>query len=255
MPGRDSCKQLLQALVRHHAGADNAGMRSSRTRLAILLAAAALGGCAVVPAHDYDATPAVTVYAAPPPPLVEYRGLPPAFGYVWLDGYWDWGRGRYDWVPGRWVSPPPGRFWVPRVWRRDGERWHSHGGHWESHRPPQRLAPQPVWPRSEFHSQPFPRSAAPLHRHDPRTERPPEPHHQASRDRPPPQAQPAVPAPTNFVRRARQQPMPPVEAQQQAHPQPAPRAEAAPRRPEDGRRPNRQRLEDREPGERRPPQP
>ena len=90
------------------------------------------------------ATPAVTVYAAPPPPLVEYRGLPPAFGYVWLDGYWDWGRGRYDWVPGRWVSPPPGRFWVPRVWRRDGERWHSHGGHWESHRPPQRLAPPPT---------------------------------------------------------------------------------------------------------------
>mgnify|MGYP001008581987 FL=1 len=111
-------------------------MTSPRTRLAILLAAAALGGCAVVPAYDYGPSygydqPSVIAYAAPPAPLVEYRGLPPAIGYVWIDGYWNWGGVRYTWVPGRWQNPPPGQLWVPRVWQRDGDRWRSHGGHWE----------------------------------------------------------------------------------------------------------------------------
>jgi len=45
-------------------------MTSPRTRLALLFAAIALGGCAVVPAPDYryEPTPAVTVYSPPPPP-------------------------------------------------------------------------------------------------------------------------------------------------------------------------------------------
>lgn len=162
-------------------------MTSARTRLALLLAAAALGGCAVVPAHDYgyDPSPAVTVYAAPPAPLVEYRGLPPAYGYVWLDGFWNWGGVHYSWVPGRWVSPPPGQVWLPRVWRRDGERWHAHGGHWEQRRDDHRLPPPPVWQRREHQSQQYQqyqRPPEPLRRQDWRSERPPEPSRHPSRD-------------------------------------------------------------------------
>jgi hypothetical protein len=248
---------------------DNAGMTSLRPRLAILLAAAVLGGCAVVPVQDYgyDPVPAATVYAAPPQPLVEYRGLPPALGYVWLDGYWNWAGVRYDWIPGRWINPPPGRVWVPRVWRRDGDRWHSHGGFWEPHRQVQRLAPQPVWPRRDLHGhsepQPWPRPDA--HSFPARTQRPEHPHelrHQASRDGVPNSAPPVSPAPSGFLRRAEHHSFRPDEPTRlppqarQQHPVPAP-AEAAPsqRRPEDGRRFGRHRPDDREPGERRPSQP
>jgi WXXGXW repeat (2 copies) len=146
-------------------------MKQTLPRIAFLFAVAALAGCAVVPAYDYayEQPSPVTVYAAPPAPLVEYRGLSPAFGYVWIDGYWNWGGVRYSWVPGRWVNPPPGQVWVPRVWQRDGERWHSQGGHWHKQRGyqeyreyPRPAPPQAVWPRREHQPQPFSRLSEPL---------------------------------------------------------------------------------------------
>lgn len=225
-------------------------MTSARTRLALLLAAILLGGCTVLPpAHDYDPTLAVTVHA-PPPPLVEYRGQPPAFGYVWLEGYWNWAGIRYDWVPGRWVNPPPGRIWVPRVWRHDGDRWHSHGGHWGPQA--QRLAPQPVWPRREFHSQPDPRPVMPLPRPDRRPERPHEPPPQASHHSAPHLAQPAVPVSPGLQRRTeheRHASRP--DEPGRLRPAPPPSEAVSPqRRPDEGRRFGRHRLEEGEPGTR-----
>jgi hypothetical protein len=215
-------------------------MTLPRTCLAILLAAAVLGGCAVVPAHDYgyDPAPAVTVYAAPPVPLIEYRGLPPAFGYVWLDGYWNWGGGRYDWVPGRWVSPPPGRIWVPRVWRRDGERWHAHGGHWQPQRPQHRPPPQAVWPRRDFQPQSHQRPPEPLHRPGLRSERAPELPHRVER---------------HPIRPGEPPRLSPLARQQAA----ASPAEAAPQRRagDEGRHNGRRGPEDGEPHERRRPIP
>ncbi len=236
------------------SGADNAGMKQPRARIAILFAAvAALAGCAVVPAHDYgyEPAPAVTVYAAPPAPLVEYRGLPPAYGYVWLDGYWNWGGVRYVWIPGRWVNPPPGQVWVPRVWQRDGDRWHSYGGHWQPHREDRFLPPQPAWPRREFQPQPFQRP--------PELRRWPEPQpepYRLPRDGmpPPPFLRPAPPQPPvsgtvqpapEFQRRpeipqlrpGETRPQPPALRQE---PPPMP-GEAAPQRrgSDEGRHPNR----------------
>ena len=127
-------------------------MSSALLRLACLPLAAVvltLAGCVVVPSdgpYHPEHDRATVVYMAPPAPLVEYRGWPPASGYVWIDGYWNWGGARYAWVPGRWVEPRPSQAWVPRVWQRDGERWHPQGGHWEQRRP----APtEPVWQRHE----------------------------------------------------------------------------------------------------------
>ena len=40
-----------------------------------------------------------------PPPRVEYRGLPPAASYIWIDGYWNWVGHRHDWVSGYWAPP------------------------------------------------------------------------------------------------------------------------------------------------------
>lgn len=105
-----------------------------RSRLWSLMLAGslALGGCAVVPVDeygyyedDYGYYERDTVIVTPPP-RVEYRGLPPATGYVWIDGYWNWIGHRHDWVPGYWA--PPGMRARPLVRHRDRdderrERW------------------------------------------------------------------------------------------------------------------------------------
>lgn len=77
----------------------------------MLVGSLALGGCAVVPVDDYGYYgddyryyERDTVIVAPPP-RVEYRGLPPAASYIWIDGYWNWVGHRHDWVPGYWAPP------------------------------------------------------------------------------------------------------------------------------------------------------
>lgn len=143
-------------------GADNDGMPElpvpNRTVTSCLALAAALvlGGCVVPPTHDhryesdevvYGPTTSVYVRMAPPAPRVEYRGYAPAGGYVWIDGYWNWGGVSYLWVPGRWLAPRPGYVWVPHRWGRDGDRWRSDGGRWE----PDRRGPPP---RREWEREP-----------------------------------------------------------------------------------------------------
>lgn len=135
----------------------------------LLAATLALAGCAVIPAEPvyggYDPAYSAWTYTAPPPVLQEYRGLAPMPGYVWIDGYWNWGGARYDWVPGRWEAPRPGYVWVPHVWRRDGDRWRSDGGRWEDRRAPE------GWQRREPRDQ----GRRPDPRPEPRPDRMPEP--------------------------------------------------------------------------------
>ena len=106
----------------------------------LLAAALALGGCAVVPADDYGYYEDDRYYdretvIVTPPPRIEYRGLPPAAGYVWIDGYWNRVGPRPHWVPGYW-SPPrvhPRPIVQPRPhigtrpdWRPDRRDEHDH---------------------------------------------------------------------------------------------------------------------------------
>lgn len=77
---------------------------------ALLAACLGLGGCAVVPVDDYGYYEDDRYYTREtviltPPPRIEYRGLSPAAGYVWIDGYWNRVGTRPHWVPGYW-SPP-----------------------------------------------------------------------------------------------------------------------------------------------------
>ena len=289
MPNRDSCKQLLPTIVRSAPCAHNAGMSFALFRLACLPLTAVmltLAGCVVAPPGepyypDYDrgAVHSTVVYMAPPAPLVEYRGWPPASGYVWIDGYWNWGGARYVWMPGHWVEPRPSQVWVPRVWQRDGNRWHPQGGHWEPRREERRqeerrlAPPAPIWQRHEpqLPPQPLPAQPQPL---QPQIlqPRPPEPH---------PAIQPlreSLPAPT-VTRSALPQPPVPGVTQPAVEPrqaerhwwgrprEPRPRpaavsqdppgtkpAEAVPPRrgPEDGRRGTRKRPEDGETRDRPP---
>ena len=100
----------------------------------VLAAAVALtvSACVVVPARGYYAggyyTGAVTI--APPAPQVEVYGAPPAGGYVWLGGYWNWVGGRHVWVAGHWAAPRPGYRWEPHHWVHGGDGWRLTGGAW-----------------------------------------------------------------------------------------------------------------------------
>ncbi|BDC53082.1 hypothetical protein F183_A53970 [Bryobacterales bacterium F-183] len=63
----------------------------------------------------------VRVYnAPPPPPRFAYARPPmPRPGYVWIDGYYDYGPRGYFWRPGYWAARPhPRAIWVaPRYYR------------------------------------------------------------------------------------------------------------------------------------------
>src|SRR5579884_3947861 len=75
----------------------------------------------------------VQVGRVPPPPL-RYEGRPPAPGpgFIWIDGYWRWDRGRYVWVPGVWQRPPyAGAYWSHGHWDHYPDGWRYHEGHWD----------------------------------------------------------------------------------------------------------------------------
>jgi len=68
--------------------------------------------------------------APPPAPMYgpRYRRPPmPGPGFVWVNGYWSFMRGRYVWTPGYWTRPPfAGGYWVaPRY-----NRGHFFAGFW-----------------------------------------------------------------------------------------------------------------------------
>lgn len=77
---------------------------------AMIAGSLGLGGCTVLPADDYGYYGDGRYYAhetviVTPPPRIEYRGLPPAAGYLWIDGYWNRIGPRPYWVPGYWRAP------------------------------------------------------------------------------------------------------------------------------------------------------
>jgi hypothetical protein len=70
---------------------------------------------------------------APPARIAERPGArPPGPDARWLEGYWDWDKGRKDfaWVTGTWLVPPPGKFWVNGYWRREPKGWYRVPGFW-----------------------------------------------------------------------------------------------------------------------------
>jgi len=72
-------------------------------------------------------------YATTPPPAMRFeeRGIAPAAGYVWIDGYWGYRGGAYTWVPGRWDRPPhPRARWVPGRWETRRGRYYYRDGRW-----------------------------------------------------------------------------------------------------------------------------
>jgi hypothetical protein len=61
--------------------------------------------------------------------LAEVVTAPPAVGYIWIPGAWEW-NGRWVWAAGRWAYPPrPGAVWVPHHYEnRNGVNVFIRGG-------------------------------------------------------------------------------------------------------------------------------
>ncbi len=71
---------------------------------------------------------------APPPPRYEAYGYAPGPGYVWINGYWGYGGGRYNWVPGRWARPPHARDrWEAGRWEHTRQGYRYYEGRWRRH--------------------------------------------------------------------------------------------------------------------------
>ena len=74
-----------------------------------------------------------TVYptAPPPTPIAEYRPTPPGYGYMWVDGYWDWTGYDWSWNTGYWAPERPGYVYVaPRYVYVDGRPVY-YRGYWQ----------------------------------------------------------------------------------------------------------------------------
>lgn len=95
-----------------------------------LLTACAVPAPVAETAPDNGSALLVREQSAPPQPLLEHPGRPPANGYVWIAGRWDLLEGRYRWQPGHWVAPRPGQVWQAHVWRLAGDGWVQEGGRW-----------------------------------------------------------------------------------------------------------------------------
>lgn len=118
-------------------------MKNSLRLSSLIVITSLLAACQTFPERDpyYDRP---IVRSAPPAPYYEYQGYPPAAGYVWIGGYWNWVGVRYQWIPGRWEAPRPGYVWVPHRWEQRGGGWHQNGGHWDRHDNHHRQAAPPV---------------------------------------------------------------------------------------------------------------
>ncbi len=105
-------------------------------------AAALLAGCVIAPPRPYPVAygyPQQTygdpyegvVGVAPPPQQREVVGVAPAYGYIWIGGFWNWVGGRHVWAGGRWEAPRPGYRWAPHRWEPVANGWRQRPGHWE----------------------------------------------------------------------------------------------------------------------------
>ena len=79
----------------------------------------------------------------------EYRPPPPDYGYLWVDGYWDWTGYDWSWSNGYWSPSRPGYVFVGPRYIYEGGRpvyyrgyWQGSNGYRDYH---YTVATQPTW--------------------------------------------------------------------------------------------------------------
>jgi hypothetical protein len=74
----------------------------------------------------------IDISEAPPVHLVDALTAQPGPGYVWIDGYWNWGAQGYEWVYGHWQIPPSvNHTWTPPNYEKHGDGVRYNLGRWE----------------------------------------------------------------------------------------------------------------------------
>lgn len=96
-----------------------------------LFALLATGAMAAPAYADIGVSIGIGIPLAPPAVIYEPVPPPPAYGYVWVPGYWGWHGDRYIWIRGRQVVARPGYVWAPDRWEHRGDRWHRVQGGWQ----------------------------------------------------------------------------------------------------------------------------
>jgi hypothetical protein len=92
-----------------------------------------------------------TVYpsSAPPPPVAEYRPTAPGYGYLWVDGYWDWNGYDWAWSNGYWQPQRSGYIFIGPRYVYESGRPVYYRGYWQGsngYRDYHYVAPsQPEW--------------------------------------------------------------------------------------------------------------
>lgn len=100
-------------------------------RISLMLAAAIVVVAASISCVSSAAGGRIYIRIAPPAPMVEVRGVAPAVGLVWIDGFHRWEANRHVWVAGRWERPPRQHArWVPGTWHHSRQGWYFVAGHW-----------------------------------------------------------------------------------------------------------------------------
>jgi hypothetical protein len=77
-----------------------------------------------------DSSATYTVSNYPPEPLYEEVTVSPGYGYVWIDGYWNWNGYDWAWSTGRWVRERSGYIYVAPYYDHVGGRYVYRGGYW-----------------------------------------------------------------------------------------------------------------------------
>jgi hypothetical protein len=58
------------------------------------------------------------------------QGVAPGPDYVWIDGDWVWGGGRYTYQKGHWDHRREGHSYVKGSWAHTSHGYHWNKGHW-----------------------------------------------------------------------------------------------------------------------------
>ncbi len=74
-----------------------------------------------------------TVYptSPAPEPVPEFRPAAPGYGYVWVDGYWDWSGYDWTWTSGYWAPQRTGFVYIAPQYVFMGGRPVYYRGYWQ----------------------------------------------------------------------------------------------------------------------------
>jgi hypothetical protein len=71
-----------------------------------------------------------TMYPSQPPPPVQVESPGNRPGYLWVQGYYQWGNGQYQWTPGHWERERANMMWQPGRWEARGNEYYWVEGSW-----------------------------------------------------------------------------------------------------------------------------